>query len=126
MSEIERGVITMKISNINTNPINQINLKNTKQETENFKKVLENAKQSNDKENLATTCKQFESIFVNILMNNMRRTVVEGGLVEKSQAREMFESMLDEEIAKEVSKEQGIGLAQTMYDQLSKNMEIEE
>lgn len=116
----------MKISNINTNPINQIDLKNTNQQTNNFKRILENAKESQDEKSLQSTCKQFESIFVNILMQNMRRTVSEGGLIEKSQAREMFEGMLDEEIAKEVSKEQGVGLAKTMYEQLSKNFNNQE
>lgn len=115
----------MKIPNINSNSmdLNQINLKNTNQKAEDFEKILESAKENNDDEKLKATCREFEAIFVNMLMKNMRRTVMDGGLVEKSHAREMFEGMLDEEIAKEVSKEQGIGLAKTMYEQLSKGID---
>lgn len=112
----------MKISNnMLNNNINQVKVQNTQQESQAFKKILEDAKNSNDKEKLEATCKQFESIYMNILMQNMRKTVMDGGLVEKSHAREMFEGMLDEEISKEVSKGQGMGLAQIMYEQLSKN-----
>lgn len=112
----------MKISNnMLINNINQAKYTSDTKQTDDFKQILENAKNSHDDEKLRDTCKQFESVYINILMQNMRKTVVDGGLVEKSHAREMFEGMLDEEIAKEVSKGQGMGLAQIMYDQLTKN-----
>ncbi|WP_432662607.1 rod-binding protein [Wukongibacter baidiensis] len=112
---------------INNNLL-EYNLNNAKQvsneqKTDDFKDILESAKASNDDERLEATCKQFESIFLSMLMKNMRKTVVDGGLIEKSHAREMFEGMLDEEIAKESSKEHGIGLAKLMYEQLSKGMD---
>jgi flagellar protein FlgJ len=117
----------MKISNdVMTGNINQIKTKSAKSNTEDFKKILEEAKNSNDKEKLEATCKQFESIYINILMQNMRKTVGDGGLIEKSHARKMFEGMLDEEISKEVSKGQGMGLAQIMYQQLSQKNGIDE
>ena len=52
----------MKIYNLNTNPINKIDLKNTKQETDDFKKVLENAKESQDDKALQSACANFEQI----------------------------------------------------------------
>ncbi len=114
----------MKINN----NFSQYNIDNSRQiakneQTKDFKKILESAQNSSDDEKLRSTCKQFESIFVNMLMENMRRTVGDGGLVEKSQAREIFEGMLDEEIAKEVSRGEGIGLAKMMYAQLSKHID---
>ncbi len=92
-------------------------------ETNNFKQLLQQAKESNDTEKLKSACQQFESVFINILMKNMRDTVTEGGLIKKSYAREMFEGMLDQEISKEVAKGGGIGLAKLMYEQLSKTIE---
>jgi flagellar protein FlgJ len=106
--------------------MNHVKTKRIQDDTEAFKQILENAKNSGDNEKLSSACKQFESIYIKILMENMRKTVIDGGLVEKSHARETFEGMLDEEIAKEVSKGQGIGLAQIMYEQLSKNFGDEE
>lgn len=113
----------MKINNnILINNINQAKTKSNQNDPEAFKQILEAAQNSNDREKLQSACKNFEQIFTNILLKNMRRTVVDGGLVEKSHARETFEGMLDEEIAKEVSKGQGIGLSKLMYEQLSKNI----
>ncbi|RKD21959.1 flagellar protein FlgJ [Caminicella sporogenes DSM 14501] len=116
----------MKINDINLqSKIYQSKIKASKQNTQQFKEMLEKAKQNNDTEALKSACKQFEAIFVNMLLKNMRKTVVEGGFIKKSHAREIFEGMLDEEIAKEVSKGQGIGLAKIMYEQLSKNINFD-
>jgi len=117
----------VKINNINLqNNIYQSKTKTTEQNTQQFKEILEKAKENNDPEALKSACKNFEAIFVNILLKNMRNTVVEGGLIEKSHAREIFEGMLDEKIAEEVSKGQGIGIAKLMYEQLSKSMNSKE
>ncbi len=116
----------MKISNLTPNPIDQINTKNSSSQTTTFKKILQAAQETNDAKSLKAACANFEEVFTNILLKNMRRTVIEGGLLEKSHAREMFEGMLDEKLAKEISKGQGIGLSKIMYEQLSKNMENKE
>ncbi len=81
---------------------------------------IKNADKSQDPEELMEACRDFEAIFLNILIKQMRRTVPEGGLVEKSFARDIYESMQDEEIAKEISKGQGVGIAQEIYKQLSR------
>ncbi|SNS49767.1 flagellar protein FlgJ [Anaerovirgula multivorans] len=73
-----------------------------------------------DPEKLMEVCREFESIFLNMMLQQMRRTVPDGGLVEKSYARDLYESLQDEEVAKEMSKGGGIGLAQELYTQLSR------
>jgi flagellar protein FlgJ len=119
-----KGSIIMKI-NLTDNMNLQSRFQSVKiqNETNNFKQLLQQAKESNDTEKLKSACQQFESVFINILMKNMRDTVTEGGLIKKSYAREMFEGMLDQEISKEVAKGGGIGLAKLMYEQLSKTIE---
>lgn len=113
----------MKVNPINNFQIqNQIQNNKTNNEMESFKDKLNAVRQSQDETKLQKVCQDFESIFVNMLMKNMRSTVSEGGFIEKSHAREMFEGMLDEEISKEISKGQGIGLAKMMQEQLSKNI----
>lgn len=81
---------------------------------------MKNIKTPEDAEKLQEVCKEFEAIFLNMMLKQMRRTVPEGNLVEKSFAREMYESMQDEEMAKEMAKGRGIGLAQELYKQLSR------
>ena len=56
------------------------------------------------------------------MYKQMRKTVPEGGLFEKSPAREIFEDMLDEEIINN-AKERGIGIADILYRQLSINLD---
>jgi len=114
--KIENLDILNKLQNINTNS------KKSEIDTEAFEKALKAAQQSKDSVKLKAACQQFEALFVQMMMKNMRSTIQDGGFIEKSYAREMFEGMFDEEIAKEVSKGQGIGVSQMMYEQLSKTL----
>lgn len=71
-------------------------------------------------DNLKKACRDFESIFVNYMMKQMRQTVnKENNVMGTSRAEEMYTSMLDSEVAKDVSKARGIGLADMMYRQMS-------
>lgn len=87
-----------------------------------FKDKLEKAKDSGDKEELREAAQEFESYFVGLLLKEMRKgtQALESGFIEKSHSREMFESMYDEELSKSISKNGGIGLADMIYEQLSK------
>lgn len=71
-----------------------------------------------DEDPLLTACKEFESIFINQLFKSMRRTVPEGGMLEKGMGEEVFESFLDEEIAREAAHGNSYGLAHMLYNQL--------
>jgi flagellar protein FlgJ len=81
----------------------------------------QNRSVSSDKrhEALESACRDFESVFVQYMMKEMRRTVPESGLTGGGHAEKMYTSMLDSEVAKAVSMQRGIGLASVLYDQLS-------
>lgn len=82
---------------------------------------LEGATHSNRDEELMDVCKDFEGIFIHMMLKEMRKTVPDGGFMEKSTATKIFEDMFDEEISKEVSKsDEGIGLAKVLYDQFKR------
>ena len=73
---------------------------------------------------LKQACKDFESLFLNQLLTAMRKTIPKGGAFEDedgSREREMYESMLDSEMAKSWSQSDGIGLANVLYQQLKHN-----
>lgn len=72
-----------------------------------------------EQEKLREACREFEAIFLNIMLKQMRSGVEEGGLVEKSHARGIFEEMHDEELSKAMAQGRGIGLAQQLYQQLT-------
>jgi len=110
----------MDISGISNNiEFKEIANKIQKESNTDFEKIMSSAMESQDEEKLKKACEDFEAIFVNMLLKSMKNTVDEGGLTKKSHAREMFEGMLDEEMASSIAKGRGIGIAKILYDSLS-------
>ena len=70
-------------------------------------------------EQLKSLSKQFESIFVHQLLKSMRSTIQKTGLFD-SHATNMYESLHDEEIAKLMTEQKGIGLADVIYRDLAR------
>jgi len=68
---------------------------------------------------LKSLSEQFESIFVHQLLKSMRSTVQKTGLLD-SHATNMYESLHDEEIAKLMTEQKGIGLADVIYRDLAR------
>lgn len=85
-----------------------------------FAKRLESASQnSNDKE-LKAVCQEFEAIMLDVMYKQMKATVVKSDLIEEDPGTAIFESMQDEELMKQASKTGTLGLAESLYKQLSK------
>jgi flagellar protein FlgJ len=110
----------MKINPISSATVNKALYEKNKVKDDSFQKAFEKVKELKDDKKLMDACKQFETVFVNIMMKNMRNTIHEDGIIKKSNGREIFEGMLDEKLAEESSKGQGIGLAKSMYKQMAK------
>lgn len=100
------------------NQIVQKTLDASQKQAQQVKDKLEEASKSQDDKALMDACREFESIFMQMVLKEMRSTVQDSGLTEKTQAREIFEGMHDEELAKEMSKDQGIGLAKMLYESM--------
>jgi len=77
--------------------------------------------ENKDAEELKDLAKQFESVFVNLLIKSMRDTLPKDGLI-SSHSLDMYQSLFDEEVANEMSKSKGkgVGLADVLYSQLSR------
>jgi Rod binding domain-containing protein len=74
-------------------------------------------KQGSEKD-IEKVARDFESIFLNKLMSSMRKTVPKSGLLD-SFASDMFQSMMDEEMSKEMAKNKGMGMGEMIYNDLS-------
>lgn len=70
---------------------------------------------------LREACQGFESIFIQKMWQQMRATLPQGGLLH-SRDEKMWQDMYDQELAKSMSSAGGIGLADMMYEQLSRNL----
>jgi flagellar protein FlgJ len=115
------------------NPINNSgimddnNIKGKVQESEQgeFERALEKAIEEKDEKKLKKACSDLEAIFVNMMFKQMRNTVQKSGLLDGGTAEEMYEDMLFDKYAEEVSKGKGTGLGDILYRQLSKSMKKE-
>ena len=74
------------------------------------------SKSGND---LESTAQEFESLLVYKMLEAMRRTVPKSELL-KSFSMDMYQSMMDQEMANEVAKKGTIGLSKMLYEQLTK------
>jgi len=72
---------------------------------------------ANDK--LWQASRQFETLFVEQMLTSMRKTVPDSGLIKKGFADDVQTSMLDQAIAEAVGKQGRMGIAQSLYRQLS-------
>ena len=69
---------------------------------------------------LKSATRNFEALFLSQVFASMRRTVPKGGLLDDSQQEDMFRSMLDQQYALELSRTEGVGLADVLYRRLEK------
>ncbi|MGE5650147.1 flagellar assembly peptidoglycan hydrolase FlgJ [Noviherbaspirillum sp. UKPF54] len=86
-------------------------------------KNLESLRQSareNSPEALKTAAKQFEALFMNMIMKSMREATPQDGIFDNEQSR-MYTSMLDTQLSQNLSK-RGLGLADMLVRQLSANL----
>ncbi len=72
------------------------------------------------KDPLLQACQEFESIFIFYMFKAMRGTVPEGGLLPRGMGEDIFQGMMDEEIAKKASRNEDYGLARLMYEQINR------
>lgn len=72
----------------------------------------------NDPEVLREVAGQFEALFVQTMLKNMREASLGDALLGDSNQHEMFEGMLDQQLAVEISSGKGIGLAEMLVRQL--------
>lgn len=63
-------------------------------------------------------CVEFESLFVQMMLKEMRATVGKTDLLDGGFAQDVFEDMLYEERAKSMAKNAGFGLADQVYLEL--------
>jgi peptidoglycan hydrolase FlgJ len=113
--------------NINSNP-KTINIKKENK----FQQLLNNRIQTkaNDQKEifhkskpvdtkLMNVCLEMESIFVSKMLKEMRNTLPKEKLIDGGFAEQIFEDMLYDEYALDISKTSNLGLAKMLYNELS-------
>jgi flagellar protein FlgJ len=68
---------------------------------------------------LKKTCEEFEAILTTYLFKSMRETVSKAEGEGKDQTQAIYEGMMDETVANQLSHQSGLGLSQMLYQQLA-------
>lgn len=83
-----------------------------------FTELRREAQQPDNPEAIKKVAKQFESLFIQMMLKGMRDTLPESELFSSDQQR-MYEDMFDKQLSLNISQGSGIGLAATIERQLS-------
>ena len=81
--------------------------------------------QIDSKKDMEKVARDFESVFVNKLFESMRKGVPKSGLLDSS-AMKMYQSMMDQEMAKLMSVGKGMGIGEMVYKDLSRLDKVSE
>ncbi len=77
-----------------------------------------NGKVTHSDAEIKQVAKNFESIFLEMMMKEMRNSVQKSGLMGNSRGMEFFEGMYDDQLSRQLSAGGGIGLGQMIYEKL--------
>lgn len=89
-------------------------------DSKNLDALRAQAKQAPDQA-LQKAAKQFEEVFMNMMLKSMREATPQDGMFDSEQTK-MFTSMLDQQLSQSIGGKHGIGLADMMVKQLSRQI----
>lgn len=76
----------------------------------------------NEAKRLEEVSKEFETLMVEMMIKSMRQNVPESPMFGESNAREIFQDMLDGEYARLMVNRRGFGISESLIRQLGKNL----
>lgn len=86
-----------------------------------IKKATEDLLSSKKEESdLKQACQEFEAMFLTQLLSSMRKTIPKSDIFGDRKKEEMWQDLMDSEVAKTWSQTDGIGLANILYQQMKK------
>jgi flagellar protein FlgJ len=62
-------------------------------------------------------CQDFEAILIHTFLRQMRETVPEDGYLDAGMGQDLFQDMMDMEVAREMARKGGFGLGRLLYQQ---------
>jgi len=117
--------LSESIGKINSSKVSKMKeLKRKSEGNVSFNDELQRAKNRENKKDrkLWDTCIEMESLFVNNMFKEMRKTVHKSDWTHGGHAEEIFEDMLYDEYSLQVSKNSNLGLAKMIYEQMSQKV----
>ncbi len=104
--------------------LNEVEIKARQREIETSGTALNGTTDNAAKEKkLRTACEGFEALFIQKMWEGMRASLPKDGMITGSRDEKMWQSMYDQELGKSMASAGGIGLADMMMSQLSRNLQ---
>ncbi len=79
-----------------------------------------------DREKLKKACSDFEALFMARMLKIMRQSVPSSGLWGNGPGKEIYDSLMDQELGKKMAQREGLGLGKKIYHQVLKREEKSE
>mgnify|MGYP003960703329 CR=1 FL=1 len=105
---------SIKSTQLQSNLFNQL----TDKTIDGLRRQSEFGKEGSEAE-MEKVARDFESVFINKLFESMRKAIPKSDLLQSS-SMDMFQSMMDQEMAKELGKQKGMGMGEMVYNDLSR------
>jgi flagellar protein FlgJ len=71
-----------------------------------------------DEKKLKKACEDFEALFINQLMQSMRRTVLKSKFLEDAPGKEVYQSLFDRELSKKMAQKGALGVGKIIYQKV--------
>ena len=76
-----------------------------------------------DKEKLKKASTEFESLFIQEILKFLRQTIPASGLAGPAAGKEVYQSLLDQELSKNLAKKGGLRIGEMVYKQMLRKEE---
>ena len=68
-------------------------------------------------------CTEFEALFINMMLKELRSTVNKSGFMDGGKAEELYTGLMDTQMSRDIAAQGGIGLAEVLYRQMVEKTE---
>ncbi|UCG07306.1 MAG: rod-binding protein [Desulfobacterales bacterium] len=106
-----------------TLPLQGIYLRYQLEGAQHSAKSAERAAADPQHDTLRTACQELESIFLSLLLKEMRATINRSGFISGGTAENIFTTMMDAEMTKGLAARGGIGLSELLMEQLGDELD---
>ncbi|MEW6534105.1 MAG: rod-binding protein [Candidatus Auribacterota bacterium] len=105
----------MDINSLNSDRLNADMMRTSQLEKnlQQFEKIAGNENISRKKK-IDEAAEGFESMFVNMMLSQMRKSIPKSDLLGNTPGKEIFEEMFDQEISKKIAQRGGLGIADAL------------
>jgi flagellar protein FlgJ len=79
------------------------------------------ALKTDEQAELKKLCQDFEAVFIQTMFKQMRAAIPEDGYLDTGMGGELFQEMMDTEVAREMARKGGFGLGRLLYESFAKD-----